>query len=227
MHIMSVRRMRADVELYTGYHELRNREKYFKNLILALTEIDKAYENCLAKLGPAIQRRHNEVEALSHKAKDLSSRVEAFTSSASQTGGAGTRDGRSRTLSSTSDFDRSSEHHQAIVALAVGTERLSYAQTILEEKVREVEDFTKALLGKIGGAHHVLTQEEDPFETIKTLEEDKTALSTSDEAPGIIVKGLMGLEETAAGRGTRKLLEVIGLWGNWLEYLKRRVERYF
>lgn len=227
MQIMSVRRMRADVELYTGYQELRSREAYFANLVLALTEIDKAYEMCLGKLGPAIQRRNNEVEALSHKARDLTSRVESFTSSNAHTaGGQASRDDRSRADSTGSLLGQFDGHHQAIVGLAVGTERLSYAQTVLEEKVREVEDFTKVLIGKIGGSEQIIKRE-SPFETIKTLSDKAISAPDTDEAPGMIVKGLLGLEESAAGKGTRKLLEVIGLWGHWLEYLKRRVSRYF
>ncbi|KAK9900836.1 hypothetical protein P389DRAFT_208263 [Cystobasidium minutum MCA 4210] len=230
LQIMSVRRMRADVELYTGYHELRSREAYFAKLVLALTEIDKAYDICLGKLGPAIQRRQNEVEALSHKARDLGSRIESFTSSNVQSGPASPSsqsDARSRAGSTVSLLGRSTEgHHEAIVGLAVGTERLSYAQSVLEEKVREVEDFTKVLIGKIGGSERILDRG-NAFETIKTLNETKPSAEAAEEPPGMIVKGLLGLEESASGRGTRKLLEVVGLWGHWLEYLKRRITRYF
>lgn len=219
IQIMSVRRMRADLELYTGYSELRSREKYFAHLVSALTEIDKAYEACLAKLGPTIQRRANQVQALADRAKELSSRVEAFTSSSGQTG-------RNRGQSIGSDSIRADGKHHVIVGLAVGTERLSYAQTVLDEKVREVSDFQKTLLSKIGGSELVLKGSRD-LKTGGSAVNSRDNSLTVDDAPGLIVKGLMGLEDSAAGKGTRKLLEVIGLWGNWLEYLKGRLRSYF
>lgn len=222
MQIMSVRRMRTDVELYTGYHELRSREAYFAHLVAALTEVDKAYERCLGKLGPTIQRRSNQVQALADKVKDLNGRVESFTSPAGQM-----RDGRTREPSTGSESGQPDGKHLAIVSLAVGTERLSYAQTVLEEKVREVSDFQKTLLSKIGGSEVVFKRSSDlkNSEALKSLVDSVS--SPVDDTPGVIVKGLLGLEESAAGKGTRKLLEVIGLWGNWLEYLKRRVQSYF
>lgn len=222
MQIMSVRRMRADVELYTGYHELRSREAYFAHLVAALTAVDKAYESCLGQLGPTIQRRSNQVQALADQVKDLNGRVDSFTSPVGQA-----RDGRGREPSTGSDPGRADGKHHAIVSLAVGTERLSYAQTVLEEKVREVSDFQKTLLSKIGGSHAVFKRTTD-LKNSEALNNMIGSVSNPvDDTPGIIVKGLMGLEESAAGKGTRKLLEVIGLWGNWLDYLKRRVQSYF
>lgn len=223
MQIMSVRRMRADVDLYTGYHELRAREQYFASLVMALTEIDKAYEICLGKLSPAIQKRSGSVQALSDRAKELNTRVEAFASSSGQS-----RDGRAREASTGSDPTRGGGKTHAVIGLAVGTERLSYAQTVLEEKVREVADFQRTLLSKVGGSELVLRRHSDKSIDFSASSNNVTrSASDSTDPPGNIVKGLMGLEESAAGRGTRKLLEVIGLWGNWLDYLKRRVQSYF
>lgn len=222
MHVMSVRRMRADVEMYTGFQELKSRETYFSHLVATLNRIDLAYEACLKNLGPTIQRRSNQMQALADRVKDLNGRVEAFTSTAGQT-----RDGRTRELSIGGESGRTDGKHHAIISLAVGTERLSYAQTVLEEKVREVSDFQKTLLNKIGGSEIVLSRSTG-FRNCETptnlAGEGPNAVN---DASGIIVKGLIGLEESAAGKGTRKLLEVVGLWGNWLEYLKRRVQSYF
>jgi hypothetical protein len=211
--------MRVDVELYVGYAELRNRERHFQQLVRALTEIDKAYEMSLAKLSPAIQKRANEVEQLSERAKKLASQVEGFTSSSStgRQGPVGT--GRSASSSISSD-------HQTIVALAVGTERLSYAQTILEEKVREVEAFQRTLIGKIGGSEILLDDGLGKGE-IRRVSKRKDDLGVQQNPQGSIVKGLVSLTEgPGGGRGTRKLLEVIGLWSMWLSYLKGRITRY-
>ena len=96
-----------------------------------------------------------------------------------------------------------------MISLAIGTERLSYAQTILEEKLIEVQDFQRNLQIKIGGSESLL--------------ESGGRRQGSDHA-GTITIGLSNLlnSNSRYGKGMKRMLTALGLWSTWLRHLSRR-----
>jgi len=210
--VMSARSMKVDIELRLSHYELRKREAQLAKLVEALTAIDNTYEAALMKLSPAIRQRAGSVRELQTQSKHLTHHIEIFTGT-SNTNLAPGRRGRDvstdSTMLATVDADK-----EAVLNLSISSERLTYAQTILEEKVKEAQDLEHNLIAKIGGSEVLL----NPVQ----------ARQNPPPYVGSLVKGLQDFVDAGSrGRhGTRRLLDVLSLWSSWLAYLRGRVRSY-
>jgi hypothetical protein len=146
--------------------------------------VDAAYENALAKIVPSLRQRQHKVNELSDRSKELVRDIDSFTTSNPTIG--------SRRESSTND-----DVEETVLSLAIGAERLSYAQTVLEEKIHEVQDFERSLEGKIGSKS------------------------------GTIVVGLATMAQNpSGGTGARRFLENAETFMKYLYYVRDACSRY-
>lgn len=153
-----------------------------------------------------MKARGQTLRDLSERAKELSHGIEAFTS---QSDGPSTQ--RTTSVSSETAY----MEREALVSLALGSERLAYAQTLLEEKLNEVQDFDRTLQAKVGGS-----------EALTDRTEEGVKAKVRMEQAGSVVQGLANLLRNSSS-GTRKVLEAVGMWSTWLSYLEGRVKSYF
>lgn len=169
-----------------------------------------------------MRRRGKEIADISAKSKQLVNDVEVFTGSESIIGGS-THPTRDPSVLSVGDVGNRDEP-EAMIGLAIGSERLSYAQTLLDEKLNEVEDFKKNLDLRIGGSDTLLA----PPKGKSGKKANNSDAKLEPQAPGSIIVGLSTLLQsgTAGGKGTRRLLDAIGLWSTWLKYLRGRLRNY-
>lgn len=147
---------------------------------------------------------------LEARGKRLAHEIEAFTS----TSGVNLLPTHTGRDASTGSEASTGPGRDAILSLAVSTERLSYAQTILEEKVKDIEHFHSNLSAKIEGSEVLLVPPQER--------------PAPPEQLGSIVKGLQEFVESgsSARLGTLRAMFSFDIWDRWLAHLKKLVGKY-
>ncbi|TNY21279.1 hypothetical protein DMC30DRAFT_395430 [Rhodotorula diobovata] len=117
---LSRRTLEVDVNLRVTAWGLRMKEKKLEDMIAAMEAIQRSYDQALASLAAPLARKTAQLDTLSASASKLTARLEAYSASSSP-----------------------------LSLLSTGTSRLQYAQAVLDDKLRDVVEFDRALADKV------------------------------------------------------------------------------
>ncbi|KAK4049851.1 hypothetical protein OIV83_003907 [Microbotryomycetes sp. JL201] len=119
--VLSRKRLVLDVNLRSTYHKLRFREQDLADMVSALQTIRDSFDKAIASIEPLVNKKAQTLLVLSDSASSLTTRAETY-----------------------------SQPQSTVSKLSIGTSRLSYAQSVVDEKLVDVVDFDKLLRSKVG-----------------------------------------------------------------------------
>ncbi|KAK4050192.1 hypothetical protein OIO90_005174 [Microbotryomycetes sp. JL221] len=118
--ILSRKRLVLDMNLRATYMKLRQRERELQDMVRALETIRDAYDQAISSIEPLVENKAQQLSILSTSASNLTTHTESY-----------------------------SIQNSNVSKLSIGTSRLSYAQSIVDEKLIDVTDFEKLLKTKV------------------------------------------------------------------------------
>ncbi|GAA5903141.1 hypothetical protein JCM8208_000463 [Rhodotorula glutinis] len=117
---LSRRTLEVDVNLRATAWAFKVKQKKLEDMVAAMEAIQRAYDQALSSLAGPLAHKTAQLDALSATAAQLTKRLEAYSASSSP-----------------------------LSLLSTGTSRLQYAQAVLDDKLRDVVDFDRALDDKV------------------------------------------------------------------------------
>ncbi|GAA5847954.1 hypothetical protein JCM9279_003508 [Rhodotorula babjevae] len=117
---LSRRTLEVDMNLRATAWAFKVKEKKLEDMVAAMEAIQRAYDQALSSLEGPLAHKTAQLDALSATATQLTKRLEAYSASSSP-----------------------------LSLLSTGTSRLQYAQAVLDDKLRDVVDFDRALDDKV------------------------------------------------------------------------------
>ncbi|KPV71692.1 uncharacterized protein RHOBADRAFT_56520, partial [Rhodotorula graminis WP1] len=117
---LSRRTLEVDMNLRATAWAFKVKQKKLEDMVAAMEAIQRAYDQALSSLAGPLAHKTAQLDALTATAAQLTTRLEAYSASSSP-----------------------------LSLLSTGTSRLQYAQAVLDDKLRDVVDFDRALDDKV------------------------------------------------------------------------------
>ncbi|KAM0790226.1 hypothetical protein ACM66B_005538 [Microbotryomycetes sp. NB124-2] len=175
--ILSRKRLVLDVNLRSMCFKLRQREQELADMVHALQTILNSFDQAISSIEPLVLQKSKHLSTLSESSSRLTTHAESY-----------------------------SQPHSSVSKLSIGTSRLSYAQSVVDEKLVDVVDFDKLLRSKVSGGG-------GGGGGSGGREDHDNGGSGQEQQQGTISKGVEALSRKDSG--LRTLVSSLDGWKTW------------